>query len=167
MIDSHLTWNYHTEMLAAKLSRNVGMLAKIRHYVTNDTLRTIYFGIFSSIMMCGSQVWGQIQNKCVNRIIKLQDRAIRVINFASYFASRNQLYKKSSILKLSDSIQLSNFLMVHDSFNHALPMAFKDTFKPIKEKHKYSTRGAINQHVTLPNVRTQIYGIKSVVYQSS
>ena len=66
------------------------------------------------------------------------------------------------MLKLSDNIQLSNFLLVHASFN-----VFKDTFKPIKEKHKYSTRGAINQHVALPNVRTQIYGIKSVVYQLS
>ena len=37
LIDSHFTWNYHTDMLAAKLSRNVGMLTKIRHYVTNDT----------------------------------------------------------------------------------------------------------------------------------
>ena len=118
-------------------------------------------------MMYGSQVLGQIQSKYVNRIIKLQDRAIRVINFASYFASRNQLYIKSRIFKLSDNIQLSNFLLVHSSFNHALPMAFKDTFKPIMEKHKYSTQGAINQHVALPNVRTQIYGIKSVVYQSS
>ena len=57
LIDSHLTWNYHTDMLAAKLSRNIEMLTKIRHYVTNDTLRTIYFRIFSSIMMYGSQVW--------------------------------------------------------------------------------------------------------------
>ena len=88
-------------------------------------------------MMYGSQVWGQIQNKYVNRIIKLQDRAIRVINFASYFASRNQLYKKSRILKLSDNIQLSNDLLVHASYNHALPMAFKDTFKPIKEKQVF------------------------------
>ena len=94
LIDSHLTWNYHTDMLAAKLSRNIGMLTKRRHYVTNDTLRTIYFAIFSSIMMYGSQVWGQIQNRYVNRITKLQDRATSVINFA-----RNQLYKKSRILK--------------------------------------------------------------------
>ena len=29
LIDSHLTWNYHADMLAAKLSRNVRMLTKI------------------------------------------------------------------------------------------------------------------------------------------
>ena len=48
-----------------------------------------------------------------------------------------------------------------------LPKAFKDTFKRIKEKHNYSTRGAIKQHISLPNLRTQIYGIKIVIYQSS
>ena len=78
-------------------------------------------------MMYGSLVWDQIQNRYVNRITKLQDIAIRIINFASSFASRNQLYKKSRILKFSDNIQLSNFLLVHASSNHSLPKVFKDT----------------------------------------
>ena len=56
-IDSHLNWSQHTNILAAKLSYAIGMLSKVRHYVLNNTLRTIYHGIFSSILIYGSQIW--------------------------------------------------------------------------------------------------------------
>ena len=94
LIDPHLKWNYHIDFIAPKLSRALGMLTKIRHFVDANTLRSVYFGIFSSIMSYASQIWGQITNKHVNRILRLQDSAIRIINFATYNESRGQLYKK-------------------------------------------------------------------------
>ena len=56
VIDCHLSWKYHELELHPKLSRAIGMLCKIRHYVNFDTLRMIYFGIFSSILMYGSLI---------------------------------------------------------------------------------------------------------------
>ena len=46
LIDSHLTWNYHTDMLAAKLTRNIGMLTKIRQYQ-----RHTLYNIFQKILI--------------------------------------------------------------------------------------------------------------------
>ena len=76
LIDSYLNWSYHTDILASKLSRAIGMLSKIRHYVPKGTLHEIYYGIFSSILTYSCQVWGQIQNKHINCVLKLQDKAI-------------------------------------------------------------------------------------------
>ena len=59
LIDSHLNWCFHTDLLSTKLSRSIGMLSKIRHYVSKDTLRMIYFGIFSSQLVYASQIWAQ------------------------------------------------------------------------------------------------------------
>ena len=59
-IDNHLNWKFHVNELSAKLSRANGMLSKIRHYVSHNTLTMIYHGIFSSILLYGSQIWGQI-----------------------------------------------------------------------------------------------------------
>ena len=73
------------------------MLSKIRHYVSGNTLRTIYYGIFSSLMMYGSIVWGQFTNKNVARITKLQDKVIRIINFANYTDSRNPLHENTEL----------------------------------------------------------------------
>ena len=110
LIDPHLSWNYHSKMLAPKLSRAVGMLAKIRHFVTTENLRNIYYGIFSSLLNYGAQVWGQHHNCHIKRIIKLQDKAIRIINYAHYRESTSQLYKNSKILKFKDNITLNNYI---------------------------------------------------------
>ena len=53
LIDSHLNWHPHVTALSTKLSRAIGMLYKIRHFVDYPTLRMIYFGIFSSILTYG------------------------------------------------------------------------------------------------------------------
>ena len=59
LIDAHLNWQTHGTVLSTKLSRAIGMLYKIRHFVKYETLRMIYFGIFSSILMYSCQIWGQ------------------------------------------------------------------------------------------------------------
>ena len=167
IIDPHLNWRYHTDILASKLSRTIGMLCKIRHYVDYNTLRSIYYGIFSSLMTYGSQIWGQLQNKYVNRILKLQDKAVRIINFVSSFDSRNPLYLKSKILKFNDNINLLNFIFVYDSLKNNLPTIFNNKFTRVNKYHNYNTRNAIQNKVALPKIKTQIYGIKSIKFQCS
>ena len=60
LIDSHLNFSFHINSISTRLSRAIGMLEKIRYYVMKDTLRSIYFGMFSSILTYGCQIWGQI-----------------------------------------------------------------------------------------------------------
>ena len=166
-IDSHLNWNYNSDFLAAKLSRANGMLAKIRHFVPLNILRTIYFSIFSSMLTYGSQIWGQHKNIGTQRIIKLQDKSIRIINFANYHEKTDKLYKSSHILKISDNITLQNFLYVHDSLNGNLPKALNDKFIYINSQHNHNTRISYQHHVKIPKVNTQAYGINSISFQSS
>ena len=80
VLDPHLNWSFHVDSLAPKLTRAAGMLAKIRYYVPENTLRSIYFGIFASLLTYASQVWGQFCNKYISRLQTIQNKAIRIIN---------------------------------------------------------------------------------------
>ena len=166
LIDPQLNWGHHTDLLAPKLSRAIGMLSKIRHFVSIDILRNIYFGIFSSILMYGAQIWGQSQNNHVKRIIKLQEKAIRIINFAEYHQPTPKLFKNSKILKFQDRITLKNFLFVHDSRTGHLPSIFTNKFKYLQEIHNHKTRNSTFHCVKLPKSRTLTYGLNSVTGQS-
>ena len=46
-IDQHLNWNEHIKNIIPKLSRAIGVLSKIRHYVPKSLLKTIYYSIFN------------------------------------------------------------------------------------------------------------------------
>ncbi len=166
LIDSHLNWSFHINLLATKLSRAIGMLAKIRHYVTLRTLHSIYFGIFSSLLTYGSQIFGQITNKHFHRLECLQNKALRIINFAKYRDSAKPLYKQSKILRISDYIKLQNFLLVWDDVKGQLPVALTNTFNPVVNHHNYNTRGAAHFKMVTPPVNTVVYGIRSITYQA-
>ena len=142
------------------------MLSKIRQYVPKDTLRPIYYGICSSLLTYGSQIWGQIQNKHVKRLSLLQNKAIRIINFASYRSAVDPLYKTSEILKLCDIIKLQNFFYVTNSINGNLPSTLKITFALTKNAHKHNTPGSAQHQIVIPK-NTLIYGIRSIKYQST
>ena len=166
-IDQHLSWSYQVNTMSTKLSRGIGMLSKIRHYVSKDTLCAIYYAIFNSILVYGSHVWGQNFNRHIQRLEKLQNKAIRIINFANFRDSVSKLYKTSRILKLRDMITVQNFLFVHDELKGHLPIALSNKHHLACTSHRYNTRGASRKQVTLPKVNTMVYGIKSLNFQSS
>ena len=43
ILNEFLSWETHVNILKSKLNRATGMLAKIRHYVSLDTLTNIYY----------------------------------------------------------------------------------------------------------------------------
>ena len=100
------------------------MLYKIKH-VNFDTLRMVYHGIFSSILIYANQVWGQY-NRIVNKLQTLQNKTLRIMNFRSKRASAAPLFKSSNILKLVDHITLQNFLYAHDCLRKNLPTSLID-----------------------------------------
>ena len=62
-------------------------------------------------MIYGCQIWGQ-QKTIVNKIERLQENVIRIINFRPYGTPSNDSFKSNNILKLSDYISLQNLLFV-------------------------------------------------------
>ena len=99
-----LTWNTYLLELIPNLNRAVGLLSKIRHYTPKSVLRTIYYS--NSHLMHACQTWGQSKTELFNKIQKLQDKALRIINFPPNTAPVSEIYKTSKILKLSDDISL-------------------------------------------------------------
>ena len=167
LIDCHLNWGFHCNVLSTKLSRAIGMLTKIRHYVPSELLRTIYFGIFSSLLSYGCQVWGQVRNRHICRLERLQNKAIKVINFANFRESSLPHYRTSKILKLADIIKIQNFLFVFEDIKGNLPKALSNTFQLTRDRHSYNTRNAAKYTVCIPKVNTTVYGIRCIKFQSS
>jgi len=164
-IDCHLNWKYQVNELSTKLSRAIGMLAKIRHYVCHQTLTMIYHGIFSSLLLYGSQIWGQL-NQPVLTLSRIQNKALRIINFESTRSSTNILYHECKIMKLEDNIQLSNFLFAHDNFTKNIPSVLRNNLHLVDEYHSIGTRIIDFKFFTVPVVRTSVFGLNSIKYKS-
>ena len=56
--DSNLTWKSHINELCLKLSKTVGILSKVRHFVDNHILVMLYYSLIYPFLTYGVQVWG-------------------------------------------------------------------------------------------------------------
>jgi len=163
-IDNHLSWHQQENNMRTRLARAAGMLCKIRHYVSFETLRMVYFGIFSSILTYGAQIWGQ-HNRIVKSLQKLQNRAIRFMNFQPFRASAIPLFKSSSILTLADFVKLQNFLYAHDCLKKNLPQSLIDE-RFVIVNTGLNTRCERLNHLHTISTETILYGTRSIMSQS-
>ena len=163
LIDCHLTWKAHAMELHPKLSRAIGMLCKIRHFVNHETLCMIYYGIFSSILMYGSQIWGHHEG-VVKKLQILQNKALRIMNFCPPRTSATPLFKNCEILKLTDYISLQDFMYVHDNMKGNLPVSLTGNFSFVNTVN--NTRSELYHQVDKLRTRTILYGSKSIKSKS-
>ena len=59
VIDNNLSWRYHIDYIAVKISKSVGMIAKLRHFVPLHTLLNIYRSLILPYLTYGLIIWGQ------------------------------------------------------------------------------------------------------------
>ena len=106
----------HLTSLEKKLSRSIGLLSTTRHCIPKNLLRTIYYSIFNFHLMYACEIWGQNQNNLlVRKLIKLQDKALRLINFQPLNAPAGPLYQRNKILKITDFMNYKNIFFVRNS----------------------------------------------------
>ena len=165
-IDSTLSGKHHCDILKTKLKRANGMLSKIRHYVPREELQSIYHAIFSSHMIYGCQVWGQGDKDNLEKISKLQNRALRTINFEGPRAESNNLYAGNKILKLEDLIKLNNCLFIHDHIHKNLPECFENYFLTLNSLYFERTKNAKLGCIFVPFKNSTKYGLNSITHQS-
>ena len=79
LIDSTLSWKEHVLHLSKKLSRSVGILYKLRPFVTTKIMKNIYYALFYSHVVYAIEVWGSVCETTLKKIITLQNRVIRLI----------------------------------------------------------------------------------------
>ena len=167
ILDPHLNGSAHVNYIAPKLNRAVGMLSKLRHFVSNQTAMNVYHAIFGSIMNYGCLTWAQNPNSHVFRIGKIQNKAIKIINFAQHDDDVELLYPKNRIIKFIDQVKMENLLYAHASIKGNIPGPLRNQFLIRGEHCDPSTRGSTLTMLILPKVRTQGYGIYSIKYKAT
>ena len=79
LLDSHLSWKYHIDNVALKISRIIGVIARLRHLVPFTTLLSIYRSLILPYLSYGLAVWGQAAKSHLQKIFVLQKRVLRLM----------------------------------------------------------------------------------------
>ena len=81
LIDKNLSWKYHIDYIASKISRVVGIISRLRHSVPLNTLIQIYRSLIFPYTYYGIAAWGQAAQAHLRKVFILQKRALRLMFF--------------------------------------------------------------------------------------
>ena len=101
LIDCNLKWKHHIDFISLKISKTIGILARLRHFVPTETLLMIYRSLIMPYLSYGICVWGPAPKSYISKLLVLQKRALRLIYFAPRDTHAFPLFIKSKILPVN------------------------------------------------------------------
>lgn len=130
-LDNQLNWDEHINIVSKKLSSIIFIMKQLEKFGNTQLLITTYHGLFESYLRYGVTVWGNSSTNNMNKLLKLQKKAIRIIANIKSPESCRKYFKALDILTFP-SIYI-----------------YKTIMALIKKKDKILT----NEHVHYHNTR--------------
>ena len=143
IIDTHLSWKSHTNMISLKIAKTIGIMCKLKHFVPSINLKTIYSSLITPYLNYGILTLGTQ----ASTLGKLQKKAVRIISNSKYNAHTDPLFKILNILKVqvTDLCALQELKFAFKLENGTLPLYFTNSmYQRHSEIHNYETRYANN-----------------------
>ena len=100
-LDNKMSYEMHVEELAKKISKRLGLLKHISPYLKQHQRETFYTCVIKPTLMYGSVVWDSCNINCHQRLLKLQNRAARIILYVDKRTPSIELLNKLNWLPLS------------------------------------------------------------------
>ena len=162
LVDSALSWGPRITELSKKLARTTDIFFKIRHYVSLETLKLLYFSLFYSFVSYGITVWGLTHP--IDRLCKLHNKVIRAIKFKDSHAHATPLFYDLKFLRLHDIDTLNLLCFVYNCRHQNSIQPFRDFFVPVSASHNHHTRQASRGNIFVQRCNTSHYGKRSAKY---
>ena len=97
-VNEFMNWNSHTQKIANKISRTLGVMNRLKRYLPIPAMKLMYDSLILSHLQFGITNWGFEWD----RISKLQKRALRIMTNSRYNAHTEPLFKQLHLLKVKD-----------------------------------------------------------------
>jgi hypothetical protein len=162
-IDETLKWDVHIRQVVSKISRNCGIIAKLKYKLPKRLLQTLYNSLILPYLNYCPMIWANFEkpNK-LDKIFKIQKKVARIISNSAFGTHAAPLLSMFSFLRIDDLSKLQTCEFMYKFYNNQLPSVFNDYFTTNSEIHSYNTRRAKDFH--LFSVKT-CSRKKSIIFQ--
>jgi hypothetical protein len=102
--DDRFVFDQHINCLSMKMNQRIGLLSRLRHFLSEKTLVIFY----NSIVF-----WGYTNSNHMIRLITLQKRAVRVITFSRFDNHSQPLFQKLDIMPLKKRLLFNSSIYIY------------------------------------------------------
>ena len=142
ILDEHLTWKKHIQLIENKVSKNVGVLHKPSTLINSKCLRSIYFSFIHSYINYANIAWASTNKTNLKKLFGKQKQAARIISNQDRFTHARPLLQTLNTLNVYQINLLQVLLFMHKIKTNSSPRIFLHQFQTIN--HKYAIRYSRN-----------------------
>ena len=151
---SRCEWNVHVSNISKKVSKNIGILYKLRYKLPTAVLLTSENSLLLPYFSYCAIVWACCYHSRLASLIVLQKRAVRIVSNISGPAHTSPLFRNNNILKITDINNMPVALFMLKYYNSLLPPLFDSFFALNVDVYSYFTRSSQMFHI--PSVMLSI-----------
>ena len=129
-------------------------MTKIKRYLGNQCLTSIYYSLVYPYLIYGCLLWGNNYDNPLSQLIRLQNKAVRIMNDLPLRDHITPDYAHLGLLKFRDIVKIYKCLFLYDYVSDNKPCNFP--FFLVSEQHDYFTRSASAQQLDIPHSRINI-----------
>ena len=145
--DEVLNFKYHITSIVAKISRGVGILYKIKHFLSTSTLLCVYYSLVQTHLSFGIIIRGSTYKSHLEKLSSLQNKAIRAVGGAECNESSSPLYYKFKVLKFHVVYKYELAKFMYYVQNKTLPTPLMNFFDDVKNDLNLNPRSRTREKI--------------------
>jgi len=112
IINKKLSWNDHICTIKGKISKGLGIITRIRHYIPNRILFNLYYTLVHHYFTYFNIIWATGNSTFLNNLFLLQKRAMRIITNSEWREHTLPIFNRLRVLMVFDinKLQIACFM---------------------------------------------------------
>ena len=146
ILDTNLAWMSHINLLSSKVSRNAGIIYKLKGIVPASVLKNLYNSFVQSHLNYCSSLWGMGTKSSLTKLFTSQNKAVRAIEnrFNNCFYNANtgelpchtkEIFSRNNILTVHNIIAKNSLILMHKTYLNVNPTNINRLFS-IANEHR-------------------------------
>ena len=166
VLNEQLTWNSHTDEVCSKVLKRINILKAIKTYLPQCARQSFYKSLIQPIIDYACVIWGATSQYNVDRILRLQKYAARVIlNIKRpQDVPSSELFSKLNWMTINQRVDYFTSIMMYKTINKSTPNYLHNRFEYVKDKHQIKTRSAASGNLFIPKLSSKT-GQRSFLYR--
>ena len=162
-IDKSLSFVKHIDYVCKNLTSKISLLCKIKQYLPLETRKLYYNAYILPVMDYCLTVWGSTSKYQLDRILRLQKRAARIILDMPPDTPSMPLFEKLGWLTVHERLEFNKAVLLYKSTHDLTPSYISDLFE-FHSSQNYNVRSASNNNMLIKRHNSKIFE-KSLQYE--
>ena len=161
-IDEHLTWSEHINVISKKISKNIGIISRVKHLMPRNILVSLYYSLIYPYMSYCNVTWASTYHTRLTILTTLQKRAIRIVCNVPFRAHTKPLFRDLKILHFDCINKLQIGIFMYKLNSNLMVTSFDHWFCKNSEVHDHYTRSANKYHQESVRTTTRQHTIRII-----